>query len=476
MRLRALIPVLLLVCLAAPAAKANEKRFGYCQLQLTGARVTNCQVTVYLNGTLTKATIFSDNLNTPLANPFAADPSTGLWFFYSANGRYDVQLSGGVPAISPAYTLSDYLLNDPAAVGAFIQSPTANGAQSGFIRLAPSDCISWRNTGNTQDNCLTDNGSGILTYGGAIFATLSNANSWSQPQTFTTILSATTPTAATGFIRMGGSDTFTWRKQDNSADVGLSSGAAVGNIPVDTIRTIGSAGIWANVLMASAGASVSATGNVRIDSGGTVNWRNQAGSGDIALSKSQDTNDFIQVPTGFKAPAFVSSTGTLPAQTGAIRLNYGDVILSRNFGNTADINFMGIDSQGFLDIGNTSAPPFIFGSPVTIVSGLIEPPAPIIGNGANITIQATNGQNISNPVNGGSVILTPGTGVHGGINGTVSVTAGFYFYPSSLTFATLGSPTNGALVYCSDCTIANPCASGGTGAMAKRLNAVWVCN
>ena len=43
-------------------------------------------------------------------------------------------------------------------------------------------------------------------------------------------------------------------------------------------------------------------------------------------------------------------------------------------------------------------------------------------------------------------------------------------------FAALGTPTNGTITYCSNCTIANPCASGGTGAIAKRLNGVWVCN
>jgi hypothetical protein len=44
------------------------------------------------------------------------------------------------------------------------------------------------------------------------------------------------------------------------------------------------------------------------------------------------------------------------------------------------------------------------------------------------------------------------------------------------TFAGLGTPGNGNVTYCSDCTIANPCAGAGTGALAKRLNAVWVCN
>ena len=43
-------------------------------------------------------------------------------------------------------------------------------------------------------------------------------------------------------------------------------------------------------------------------------------------------------------------------------------------------------------------------------------------------------------------------------------------------FASLGTPLNGTVKYCSDCTIANPCAGAGTGAFAKRLNGVWVCN
>lgn len=37
-------------------------------------------------------------------------------------------------------------------------------------------------------------------------------------------------------------------------------------------------------------------------------------------------------------------------------------------------------------------------------------------------------------------------------------------------------PANGSMLYCTDCTIANPCAGSGTGAIAKRLNGVWVCN
>jgi hypothetical protein len=84
---------------------------------------------------------------------------------------------------------------------------------------------------------------------------------------------------------------------------------------------------------------------------------------------------------------------------------------------------------------------------------------PVIVKGGS----ATNGN-----ANGGDVTLTGGTPVGSGIAGQILITG--------RTFANLGTPSNGAFAYCSDCTIANPCASGGSGALAKRLNATWVCN
>lgn len=49
---------------------------------------------------------------------------------------------------------------------------------------------------------------------------------------------------------------------------------------------------------------------------------------------------------------------------------------------------------------------------------------------------------------------------------------------AAFTFANIATSltTNGQIGYCSDCTIANPCAGSGTGAIAKRLNGVNVCN
>lgn len=50
------------------------------------------------------------------------------------------------------------------------------------------------------------------------------------------------------------------------------------------------------------------------------------------------------------------------------------------------------------------------------------------------------------------------------------------FYPVPIAFASLGTPSDGAVVYCSDCTKATPCAGSGNGALAKRLNGAWDCD
>lgn len=44
------------------------------------------------------------------------------------------------------------------------------------------------------------------------------------------------------------------------------------------------------------------------------------------------------------------------------------------------------------------------------------------------------------------------------------------------TFATLGTPSNGVVYYCSDCAKATPCSGSSSGALAKRLNGAWDCD
>ncbi len=69
--------------------------------------VPSCTFSVYLTGTTTLATIFSDGSGTVLPNPFTAS-STGQWLFYSAiNQGYDVTLSGGIPVyVGPGWPVT----------------------------------------------------------------------------------------------------------------------------------------------------------------------------------------------------------------------------------------------------------------------------------------------------------------------------------------------------------------------------------
>lgn len=87
------------------------------------ASYPNAAITVYLTGTATLASLFADNAGTVQGNPFLAD-NNGYWFFYAANGRYDVQISS--PQLPVPQTLGDIVLfdqNDPDITGAIISHP-----------------------------------------------------------------------------------------------------------------------------------------------------------------------------------------------------------------------------------------------------------------------------------------------------------------------------------------------------------------
>src|SRR5215472_4897993 len=68
-----------------------------------------CLVTVYNHGGGV-ATIYSDNNNTPLTNPFTAQ-TDGQFIFYANNGRYDVTNSQA--GFTMTITYFDVLLCDP---------------------------------------------------------------------------------------------------------------------------------------------------------------------------------------------------------------------------------------------------------------------------------------------------------------------------------------------------------------------------
>lgn len=91
-----------------------ERCFGFARHVASAAPAPGATVTVRDAGTANISTIYSDNISTPKANPFTADATTAYWFFYAANGRYDITISGtdsnGVAITT--YTLSDVAMND----------------------------------------------------------------------------------------------------------------------------------------------------------------------------------------------------------------------------------------------------------------------------------------------------------------------------------------------------------------------------
>jgi len=76
-------------------------------------------VTVYDAGTLDVSTIYGDNGVTLKSNPFTSGADAS-WFFYAADGKYDVKFSGG--GITTPWTLADVLLDDAAAAADAVTS------------------------------------------------------------------------------------------------------------------------------------------------------------------------------------------------------------------------------------------------------------------------------------------------------------------------------------------------------------------
>src|SRR3990167_7640906 len=117
---RIIVAVLFLCLYASPAFATREKIQGWCEQGVYAVTVPgtagsgtkrfqqtyrSCTVTVYLVGTVTLATLYSDDAGTAQANPFTAS-STGYWFAYIDGGRYDVRFSGG--GIATPFTLGDF--------------------------------------------------------------------------------------------------------------------------------------------------------------------------------------------------------------------------------------------------------------------------------------------------------------------------------------------------------------------------------
>jgi hypothetical protein len=118
---RILLAIILLLAASLPL-EARARYFGYAEkggLTVKTSPSTNfelmetypaCTVTVYLTGTLTLASIYSDNIGTVKANPFTANAVDASFSFYADDGRYDIKFSGF--GIAVPFTQADISLKD----------------------------------------------------------------------------------------------------------------------------------------------------------------------------------------------------------------------------------------------------------------------------------------------------------------------------------------------------------------------------
>lgn len=120
--------------------------FSYTRLAPTSAMpAPAATVTVYNVGTLTLASIFDDDTGTPKSNPFTADAS-GYFYFYAADGRYDVRFSGG--GIASPFTWGDVFVGgDSGAIpinseAALLAALTTIGGSNATLLISSNVAIS----------------------------------------------------------------------------------------------------------------------------------------------------------------------------------------------------------------------------------------------------------------------------------------------------------------------------------------------
>lgn len=162
------------------------------------------------------------------------------------------------------------------------------------------------------------------------------------------------------------------------------------------------------------------------------------------VSGLTSTESLITSSVNFRVPGTGGSSSTTNLQIGAANIgfyNSGSLLIVSSQ-NIANMGWSGFNGDTIVH----GSYQLVFGS-----SGLNTPDVGFIRSSANVL-------KLSNGASGFGTLYSGGVRLEGVLQ------------------ANLGSPSNGTVVYCSDCTIANPCASGGTGAIAKRLNGVWVCN
>lgn len=368
--LYALASICLLLALS-PCATAMERAFGYSRILATGAPAPFATITVRNAGTATVSTVFSDNISTPKANPFSADIS-GYWFFYAANGRYDITLSGG-GIVSP-YTLSDVVVLDSTAVGSIC------GVSGAGIVLATG-------TSGTDFNLNCNDGTDTITYNIPSASIANRGVVTTGAQTFAGAKSFSTPintasggtgvngsAAANGLLLIGNGTGFTGGTLTPGV-LGVTVTNGAGSITLDTIQdirpsatpTFSTLTLTDNPFMSIS--SITDSGTMTTDQNGTAQVVAQANgqllignTTGLPIAAALGSGPGIAITSGAGAITITNAAilngfnfGTVPSQTFAVGTGGSDFNISSSGGvHTFSIPDASTINRGVVSTGTQS--------------------------------------------------------------------------------------------------------------------------
>lgn len=225
--LLAVIALLLVPCAArAQGGLYSEPILGANGRPVVGASAQVCTA-IGTQGSLCTptTTVYSNQaLSTALTYPLATD-SQGNLTFYVAPGLYYLTLYGqGLRTTTRAIAVNCLPGTGCALTGtaSALTSASATPATSGVVRFAVGDQMCWRNNANTLNLCLSVNGADALLFNGSAFVQTNIANTFTQNQTFPTIISSTANPATGGWWRLANSDQGCWRNSTNTGNNCLS--------------------------------------------------------------------------------------------------------------------------------------------------------------------------------------------------------------------------------------------------------------
>jgi hypothetical protein len=117
----------------------------------TGTAISGATVRIYDTGTTTLAPIYSNNSGSSKANPMTTDDD-GMFEFYAADGRYDINVTYG----TTTKTISDVLLEDPEddSSSDIDFTPSGTGAVTRSAQTKMRDYVSSGDHSTSQQSAI----------------------------------------------------------------------------------------------------------------------------------------------------------------------------------------------------------------------------------------------------------------------------------------------------------------------------------